>query len=276
MNLFHGNFSPVMLFAASFSILIGLQSVVAIEWTDKELDKMDENGPEINRLFLIYANWCGACRRYKPKLDHVSPNLLKSVPNLEIIRVNLDNAPLLGSRLRVSHLPSLYHQLGGDFRKVGAYQDKLENYFQEKLWTKTPLMGRLSPPRGKGAPQAKNDSPFSFEKFIKEDLNTTVPVFLLLAGVCGFLIAMVVIWFIWLYTDYKLNAHNFTEEGVRKRIKELRNHPDFKDQFDDFDTSKEDSGEESDSESGSENKLDGDAEPLIRRGRRASIKNQLK
>ena len=278
------------LLASILFALLAAENILIQKWTDKQLEKLDENGSEINRIYLIYADWCGACRRYKPKFEKIVNDLLNPasgsrVPNLEAIQINLDKASLISSRFRVSHLPSVYHQIGGEFRKLDAFKDKLDVYFKDKLWLQTPSMGPLSPPRGKGAPKApvKANDNFSYKKYIEEELKVSVPVFILLTGTTLMLIVMFIIWCIWLYTDYKLNAHNFTEEGVRKRIKELRKHPDFKDQF--YFSDKDDSGEESDTENDNEkNEPETDSDDFneigentpLQKKRPSSIKDRLK
>lgn len=262
-----------MLLLAIFALLSSLISAsnVINEWTDDQLTRLDESGPEINRLFLIYADWCGACRRYKPKLHQIAPKLVQLSPSpLEIIQINLDKAPLIGSRLRISHLPSLFHQIDGEFRKLDTFKESLDKYFEEKLWIGSPSMGPLSPPRGRsptGAPNKKSSS--SITEYI-ENLGVSVPVFVLLSSTFLLFISLFVIWCVWLYTDYKLNAHNFTDEAIKERIKFLRTQPEFRDEFDVSDFEEK----ESDTETESEPETSDETAPL--RGRRSSIKNRLK
>lgn len=260
--------------------LVLLRSLLASnsvqEWTDDQLDRLNENDPQINRLFLVYAEWCGACRRYKPKLHQSVPKLVQLSPSpLEIIQINLDKSPLIGSRFRVSHLPSVFHQIGGEFRKIDTFKEKLEVYFEKKIWVGTPTMGPLSPPRSKQSPSntKKSSSSNSISAFIA-DLGVSLPVFVLLSSTLLLFIVFFIIWCIWLYTDYKLNAHNFTDEAIKERIKFLRTQPEFRDEFGGSDLdSKEDSGEESDTETDNESEVN-ETKPL--RGRRSSIKNRLK
>lgn len=266
------------------AILINLLAVLASnsvhDWTDDNLELLNDSQEGINRLILVYAEWCGACRRFKPKFHQNIPKLVQLSPSpLEIIQINLDKAPLIGSRLRISHLPSLYHQIGGEFRKLDAFKDNLEKCFEKKLWIGTPTMGSLSPPRSRkaAAGDSKKFSKFTISGFI-DDLGVSVPVFILLTSTFLLLIAFFIIWCIWLYTDYKLNAHNFTEEAIKERIKYLRKHPDYREEFggSEFD-SKEDSGNESDTETESEREsVQNSSESKLLRGRRSSIKNRLK
>lgn len=255
-----------------------LASNVFHDWTDEQLERLDDSSAEVNRLILVYADWCGACRRFKPKLQQSIPKLVQISPSpLEIVQINLDKAPLMGSRLRVSHLPTLYHQIGGEFRKLDTFKENLESYFEKKLWVGIPTMGPLSPARGikQPADKSKNSSGFTITGFI-DDLGISLPAFVLLVSTLFMFITFFVIWCVWLYTDYKLNAHNFTEEAVKERIKFLRKQPEFRDEFGgpEFD-SKEDSGNESDTETESDSEsMRSETRPL--RGRRSSIKNRLK
>ena len=254
------------------------------EWNDeKDLGKFDETGPQNHRLFLFYAEWCGACKRYKPKFLQLAPKLIQLSPiNLEIIQINLDNAPRIGSRFRISHLPAVYHQIDGEFRKVDGFQieGKLEKYFEGKGWVGAPSMSPLSPPRGSnptgGAPSKKSEK-FSIDGLV-QNLGISLPVFVLLSSTVLLLIALFSVWCIWLYTDYKLNAHKFTEEAIKERIKILRKLPEFEAEFYDSESEfdKEDSGEESDTESEVEEKDESKNERAPLRGRRSSLKNRLK
>ena len=167
--------------------------------------------------------------------------------------------------------------MNGEFRKIDAYRENLDNYFKDKAWSEIPSMGPLSPSRNKsstgakGAPSKKSSS--TIIDFI-ESLGISVSSFILLSSTCLLFIAFFVIWCVWLYTDYKLNAHNFTEEAIKERIKFLKTQPEFRDQFDLSELEeKDDSGEESDTETEPETGNDESA-PL--RGRRSSIKNRLK
>lgn len=255
----------------SLYLLSSSTSTVIREWTDAELELADETA-SVNRLFLFYADWCSACRRIKPKFIGVAPKLSQLEPSLEIIQVNLEKAPLLASRFRVSHLPSLFHQIDGQFWKVDTFRDKLEKYFEGAVWKTAPHMGPLSPAKvGKAAGNARNHANFNIFKAI-EDSGVSLPVFVILIATILLFIVLFIIWGIWLYTDYKLNAHNFTEEAIKERIKVLRKHPDFEGEFlteSGSEEEKDDSGNESDSEENA-------AENVPLRGRRSSLKNRLK
>lgn len=264
-----------MLFLTIFHFLFSVicASNVIKEWTDQQINLLDETGTHINRLYLIYADWCGACRRYKPKLNEITPKLVQLSPSpLEIIHINLDKSPLIGSRFRISHLPTVFHQIDGEFRKLDTFKEKLDKYFETKAWIGTPTMGPLSPPRGKTPPGAPRKRSNTITEYI-ENLGVSVPVFVLLSSSLLLFLTLFVIWCVWLYTDYKLNAHNFTDEAIKERIKFLRTQPEFRDEFDLSELEeKDDSGEESDTET--EPETSDEAAPL--RGRRSSIKNRLK
>lgn len=264
------------------SLIISLFSLISAtssnveDWTDDHLARVDEFAPEINRLYLFYADWCGACRRYKPKFLEAAEKIFKLNPEVKLIKINLDKAPQLGSRFRISHLPSVFHQIGEEFRKVDVFQGNLETFIERKAWIGTSTMGQLSPPRGRTEPTRRGKKgPFSIQKYI-EDLGVSMPVFILLASSLLIFITLFIVWCIWLYTDYKLNAHNFTEEAIKERIKFLKTQPEFAGEFgSDFEEEKDDSGEESDTETEPEPDTDNENAPL-RRGRRSSLKNRLK
>jgi len=197
--------------------------------------------------------------------------IFKINQDVQIIKINLDKAPQLGSRFRISHLPSVFHQAGEEFRKVDVFQSNLETFIGRRAWSGSPTMGPLSPPRGRTEPTKRGKKgPLSIQKYI-EDSGVSMPVFIILTSSVLLFITLFVIWCIWLYTDYKLNSHNFTEEAIKERIKFLRTQPEFEGEFD-SEVTEDDSGDESDKNDCSE--IDGETVPL--RGRRSSIKNRLK
>lgn len=269
----------LLLLVIPFLSLVSAASSANIqEWTDDQLDRVDEFAPEINRLYLFYADWCGACRRFKPKFLESAEKIFKINQDVQVIKINLDKAPQLGSRFRISHLPTVFHQLGEEFRKVDVFQNNLETFIERKAWIGSATMGPLSPPRGRTGPtkRGQKGGVFSIKKFI-EDSGVSFPIFVVLVSSILLFITLFIIWCIWLYTDYKLNSHNFTEEAIKERIKFLRTQPEFAGEFDsEFseadDEAKEDSGEESDTETEAE--AESETAPL--RGRRSSLKNRLK
>ena len=248
------------------------------EWTDADMNLLDETGASINRLFLFYADWCSACRRYKPQFHKFAPKL---PPSVEIIQINLDKAPLLGSRFRISHLPSLFHQLDADFRKADTFQGNLDKYFEAEAWQGVATMGPLSPPKIRKYESSSHPKTLSSIYKSIERLGVSVSTFVILFSTLLLFIAFFIIWCIWLYTDYKLNSHNFTKEAVKERIKFLRQQPQYRDEFGEDELSeKDDNGNESDSESESESESSEDeneiSETAPLRGRRSSLKNRLK
>ena len=260
---------------ALFTLLFSLVTLVSTaasnvqEWTDEQLERVDEFGPEINRFYLFYADWCGACRRYKPKFMESAENIFKLNQDIQFIKINLDKAAQLGSRFRISHLPTVFHQVGEEFRKVDVFQNNLETFVERKAWIGSPTMGPLNPPRGRTEPTRRGKKgSFSMQKYI-EDLGVSMSVFIMLISSLLLFITLFIIWCIWLYTNYKLNSHNFTEEAIKERIKFLRTQPEFAGEFDsEFTENEADSGEESDTETESE------TVPL--RGRRGNLKNRIK
>lgn len=94
-----------------FTWLCLLVSVVyagaVIDWSDSDIAAF-ESRPVGDRFYLFYADWCGACRRFKPEFESAVKNVLDKYPKLEVIRVNLDKAPLLSKTFKISHLPTLF------------------------------------------------------------------------------------------------------------------------------------------------------------------------
>ena len=267
------------------------------DWTDEDLLRIDTATPNTHRIILFYADWCGACRRYKPKFAKTVPKLPALSPYpLEIIQIDLDKGAGLGSRFRISHLPSLFHQSAedGKFRKIDGFKEDLEGYFGGKLWGGVNPMGALNPPRNKKVDSKSSSNPkFNLIKSI-QDTGIPIPLFVLLFSTLLLFIVFFFIWCIWLYTDNKLNAHNFTDEAVKERIKFLRTLPEFEEEFEeDVDSGEESdtesevesgsgsgsgSGSESESGSGSESgeSRENKTETVSLRGRRLGIKNRLK
>lgn len=54
-------------------------------------------------LVDFYATWCGPCRMLSPVLDEVSEDL----PEVTILKVNVDEHPELSARFGVTAIPTL-------------------------------------------------------------------------------------------------------------------------------------------------------------------------
>jgi len=59
---------------------------------------------DIPVLVDFWAPWCGPCRAMAPALDRAAERLS---PDVRVVKVNIDEAPALASRLRVSTVPTL-------------------------------------------------------------------------------------------------------------------------------------------------------------------------
>ena len=78
-----------------------------VDWTDSDMATFD-NRSLTDRFYLFYADWCGACRRFKPEFETSLNEVFGKYPELEVIRVNLDKAPLLSKNFKVAHLPTVF------------------------------------------------------------------------------------------------------------------------------------------------------------------------
>lgn len=54
-------------------------------------------------LVDFYADWCGPCKEVPPILKKVK----KEVKGVRIVKVNVDNNPLIASRFNVNRLPTV-------------------------------------------------------------------------------------------------------------------------------------------------------------------------
>lgn len=59
---------------------------------------------DIPVLVDFWAPWCGPCRAMAPALDRAAGRLS---PDVRVIKVNIDEAPQLAARLRVTAVPTL-------------------------------------------------------------------------------------------------------------------------------------------------------------------------
>lgn len=59
---------------------------------------------DIPVLVDFWAPWCGPCRAMAPALDRAAEKLS---PDVRVVKVNIDEAPALASRLRISAVPTL-------------------------------------------------------------------------------------------------------------------------------------------------------------------------
>lgn len=64
-----------------------------------------KNSTEKNVIVDFYANWCGPCRVLSKTLDTISTE--KSVKNVLVLKVNVDDYPDIASEYNVRSLPTL-------------------------------------------------------------------------------------------------------------------------------------------------------------------------
>ncbi len=54
-------------------------------------------------LVDFYADWCGPCRMLTPVLEE----LAREEPGVQIVKVDVDNAPKLAAQFRIESIPAL-------------------------------------------------------------------------------------------------------------------------------------------------------------------------
>ena len=57
-------------------------------------------------LVDFYAEWCGPCKMLGPVLEEIEKG--KTVPNLRIVKVNVDEEPDLAEKYGVLNIPTMY------------------------------------------------------------------------------------------------------------------------------------------------------------------------
>lgn len=81
-------------------------SIKHIQENQFQSEVLDDKG-----LVLVdfYADWCGPCKMLAPILEEVA----KDLPNLKIVKINVDNAQNLAQQYGVMSIPTVYLFDGG-------------------------------------------------------------------------------------------------------------------------------------------------------------------
>lgn len=81
-------------------------SIKHIQENQFQSEVLDDKG-----LVLVdfYADWCGPCKMLAPILEDVSDEL----PNLKIVKINVDSAQALSQQYGVMSIPTVYLFDGG-------------------------------------------------------------------------------------------------------------------------------------------------------------------
>lgn len=79
------------------------------------------NSPE-PVLVDFWAPWCGPCRQLSPVVDELSRELAGKV---KVVKINVDEAPDIAARYRVSSIPNLVLLNGGEVQaSIVGFQPK--------------------------------------------------------------------------------------------------------------------------------------------------------
>lgn len=112
--------------AISFNVQLNAEQPVSIE---KLNDENFEGTISKGRVVVdFYADWCGPCRKLVPIIQQLSKEMSGSVT---FVKVNIEEAPSVSSKYKVSSLPTLILFNNGKEvnRRVGGCDEKtLRNF----------------------------------------------------------------------------------------------------------------------------------------------------
>ena len=105
--------------------------MAAMKINKEQFDKAMESGKAI--LVDFWAPWCSYCRRIGPAYDKVAAQYAE---HLEVVKVNIDEEPLLANQERIEVIPTLVLYQGGKaLGSIVAPESKaaIDAFIQENL-----------------------------------------------------------------------------------------------------------------------------------------------
>jgi thioredoxin 1 len=95
-------------------IIVGLTKVVTDATFDTEVLKSDKTV-----VVDYWAEWCGPCRMVSPVLEEIAA---EHADKIDVVKVNIDENPLLAQRYQILQIPTLNVFSGGEVVKqvIGA------------------------------------------------------------------------------------------------------------------------------------------------------------
>ena len=105
--------------------------MAAMNINKEQFDKAMESGKAI--LVDFWAPWCSYCRRIGPAYDKVAAQY---ADHLEVVKVNIDEEPLLANQERIEVIPTLVLYQGGKaLGSIVAPESKaaIDAFIQENL-----------------------------------------------------------------------------------------------------------------------------------------------
>ena len=103
----------------------------AMNMNHEQFRSMVENGKIV--LVDFWAPWCSYCRRIGPAYDKVAAQYAE---HLEVVKVNIDEEPLLANQERIEVIPTLVLYQGGKaLGSIVAPESKaaIDAFIQENL-----------------------------------------------------------------------------------------------------------------------------------------------